>query len=151
MMRARLGSPTGHSGITIPVGEKPDACIEPSRMFADILSLLPGCRRGPRQCKGAKSRYDGQTMEKVRLDGCFDCHSRTLRAIDRCRRRRKGRSWLQTIRPEECRLRWPSVIFLTRLIPKTLALSSNRQYWQAKPTRPAVARPLDSLEHSLRF
>ena len=52
---------------------------------------------------------------------------------------------------EECRLRWPSVIFLTRLIPKTLALSSNRQYCQAKPTRPAVARPLDSLERSLRF
>jgi wyosine [tRNA(Phe)-imidazoG37] synthetase (radical SAM superfamily) len=61
--------------------------------------------------RGAWDQMRQATTAKVRLDagksacfrasarptGRFDCLPRTLRAIYRCRRRRRGRSWLQTI------------------------------------------------------
>jgi hypothetical protein len=76
-------------------------CAGPAPELTPPGGALRGARNHMRQATTAKVRLDAGKAAcfraSARPTGRFDRQQRTLRAIYRCRRRRKGRSWLQTI------------------------------------------------------
>ena len=61
------------------------------------------------------------------LTGCYDCQPRTLLAMYRCRRRRKGRPWRQTIGNPRNVGQYPADMIVTRGILHFRRISGEMQ------------------------